>query len=745
MGHRATADDAKIGMKKEPANPMLVKKQPRRVRGSFGAPGPRAQPLAALELPPAPFKDSEVPSSAQRHRVPASKDDSAAAAPVDSARPLRVLLIEDETVGENAVSEKLGEGFRMRRTPSVVEACAVLGHDCFDVVLLDLRVRDAAAADSIARLKEACREVPIVLWDAEGDDALRLEAREDKVSGFVSRPTGRTGKLVRALHLAVEQHGHYRQFRTLLQVHPDGVLILDADERVVFANPAASALLGRAEQALIGHPFVVPINTSNGDFRIELGSGRTAEGRSADIEWDERHCRLLCLRDVTERLLAHQRIANLVNDLLTTNQKLVHQASQDPLTGLLNRRGLQEALVDELARMHRASSTVSAMLVDCDDFKGINDTLGYAMGDAALVIVANILKAALRPQDRVGRVGGDEFLVLLPATRPTEATLVGRRLLQALSAAALPPELRERRLTVSIGVDRVPIDASTIQEVISGAAAPLKVAKSSGKRGISTAGHPAMRDVAIQERHDVATVLSDARRLRIASQNIVRMVDGAVVGSELLVRGPRGELEPPSVLFALASSSNSLVAFDLNCLRASMATRMQLGRAARCHVNLNPQTLMSVPMATIFDIIGRPLRPHELCIEISEQQLVGSPMRLRECRIALRARGIDMALDDVGFGHSSLEALIVLEPDIVKIDRRFVHGVSKDVGRNRDLQRLAGVLQGLGAEIIAEGVESRSDIDALIPIGIEFGQGYFWDKPTEVRSVPGPPASERSI
>ena len=111
-------------------------------------------------------------------------------------------------------------------------------------------------------------------------------------------------------------------------------------------------------------------------------------------------------------------------------------------------------------------------------------------------------------------------------------------------------------------------------------------------------------------------------------------------------------------------------------------------------------------------------------------------MRLRECRVALRSRGIDVALDDVGFGHSSLEALIVLEPDIVKIDRRFVHGVSKDAGRARDLRRLAGVLQGLGAEVIAEGVESQADIDALMSIGIEFGQGYFWDKPREVFTYP---------
>jgi EAL domain-containing protein (putative c-di-GMP-specific phosphodiesterase class I) len=100
--------------------------------------------------------------------------------------------------------------------------------------------------------------------------------------------------------------------------------------------------------------------------------------------------------------------------------------------------------------------------------------------------------------------------------------------------------------------------------------------------------------------------------------------------------------------------------------------------------------------------------------------------------MALRAQGIGVALDRVGFGHSSLEALIVLEPDIVKVDRRLVQGVSRDAGKVRALRRLACVVQGLGAEVIAEGVESLSDIGALRRIGIELGQGYFWDTPSEI-------------
>jgi diguanylate cyclase (GGDEF)-like protein len=728
-------------MKKAPANQTSIKGHSRRPRDMLRALHHRDEVLATLELPPLLFKESEAPSSARRRRRP-TKNASNGPAATEAGKPLRVLLIEEGAPGADSVREKLGEGFRMRRVSSLVEACAALDRSHFDVALLDVRIRDAAAAESIARLKLACNEVPIVTWNTSQEDALRMAVLQAGASGFLTRPKT-TANLAHSLRAALERHHDSQQFRTLLWNHPDGVLVLDANQNVVFVNPTALDLLGQTEDALVGRPFTAPITIAGGgDFRVDIGNGRTAEVRTSEVEWQEQPCRLLCLRDVTERVLAHQRIANLVNELLMTNQKLVHQASQDPLTGLLNRRGLQEALVEELARMYRASSTLSAMLVDCDDFKGINDSLGYAMGDAALVIVANTLKSTLRPQDRVARVGGDEFLVLLPATRPTEATLVGQRLLQELSVAALPTELRQRRLTVSIGVERVPIEASTVEEVIAAAAAPLKAAKSRGKRRVSIGVANNVRDTAMNDGHDIAAILCDARRLRVASQSIVRMSDCAVIGNELLVRGPRGELEQPSVLFALASSSNSLITFDLNCLRASMAARAHLVKKTRCHVNIHPQTLIGVSLATLFDIIGRPLYPHELCVEVSEQQLVGSPMRLRDCRIALRSRGIDVALDDVGFGHSSLEALIVLEPDIVKIDRRFVHGVSNDAGRSRDLKRLAGVLQGLGAEVIAEGVESRSEVDALIQIGIESGQGYFWDKPVEVTNVVHPAVGE---
>jgi len=509
----------------------------------------------------------------------------------------------------------------------------------------------------------------------------------------------------------------------------DGFLAIDADAKVLYANDAAEALLGRLPGQLLGSTLVLPEGDGHRrDALWDLGAGLRIEWTSSPVDWQGRPARLVCLRDAAQNLSAQQRIYELVNELLELNQKLVHQAREDPLTGLLNRRGLQEVFGEELGRMHRDNSSLSALFIDCDDFKSINDHLSYAMGDSALTVVAQTLTRVLRPQDRVGRVGGDEFLVLLPATRPAEATQVGQRILHALSIASMPRALRERGLTVSIGVDLVAEDVETIEQVLLGASAPLRVAKSTGKHRVADI----QAEVGAASPSGIEAVLSDPACLRVVSQCIVRLTEEDVVGYELLVRGPPGELEAPRVLFALANSANRLAAFDLNCLRGALSARALLPAGTRCHINIHPATLIGAPISAAMEVIGPRSSRNPLCLEISERELVGSPMQLKGHRVALRDEGIEVALDDVGFGQSSLEALVVLEPDIVKIDRRFIHGISKDAGRARDLRRLVGVVQGLGARIIAEGIERAADVEHLVRMGIELGQGFLWGKPAPI-------------
>jgi EAL domain-containing protein (putative c-di-GMP-specific phosphodiesterase class I) len=123
------------------------------------------------------------------------------------------------------------------------------------------------------------------------------------------------------------------------------------------------------------------------------------------------------------------------------------------------------------------------------------------------------------------------------------------------------------------------------------------------------------------------------------------------------------------------------------------------------------------------------VQPENLCIEISEQQFIGDPTYLRDHVVTLKQHGIQVAIDDVGFGRSSLESLIILEPDIVKIDRKYVSGVAEDPAKARLLKRLVKVVQALGSELVAEGIEQRPELEMLLDLGVRYGQGWYWGKP----------------
>lgn len=157
--------------------------------------------------------------------------------------------------------------------------------------------------------------------------------------------------------------------------------------------------------------------------------------------------------------------------------------------------------------------------------------------------------------------------------------------------------------------------------------------------------------------------------------------------------------------------------------------------ASSCHVNLFPSTLIDTPTKRLLQLF-LPVEGRRFCVELSEQQFIGDPAYLREPVRELRAAGIEIAIDDVGFGRSSLEALVGLEPDVVKIDRKYVHGVARNGGRLRKLRRLAGVIGALGARAVAEGIERREDLEVVQGIGIEYGQGWLWGRPDLTPSAP---------
>lgn len=448
----------------------------------------------------------------------------------------------------------------------------------------------------------------------------------------------------------------------------------------------------------------------------------------------------LFAREVTHRVRAQERLSELAQELERSNDDLEHLAQVDPLTGLMNRRGLERFLVAESRRARRDGSTLVAILIDIDDFKAFNEVHGHHGGDRVLGEVARRLREVLRAYDGAARIGGDEFLAVLPSTRLAEARMVAERLRTIVAGEPMLLEGGEGetlpvRVTCSLGLAEVPAEASSIATLLLRTREALKKSKTLGKDRVSDEEGNA-DDLELQ----LLRIL-DEGLIQIVQQPIFDLREDTVVAYELLARGPDGPLHAPNDLFALASANDLLVRTDLVCLRKAVAAARLLPAGRRVHVNVFPQTLADRGVEAVLTILEELPGDRKVCVELNEQAFVGDPSELRKNVDALRAAGHQIALDDVGFGKSALETLIVLEPEIVKLDRRVVHGASKDPAARRTLDRIAGVVQSLRALPIAEGVEDPADCAVLLESGVRAAQGYFLARP----QVPAAPLGDRDL
>jgi len=436
------------------------------------------------------------------------------------------------------------------------------------------------------------------------------------------------------------------------------------------------------------------------------------------------------IRYAIERHRGLREMARLTKQLQAANVNLERLAIIDPLTELLNRRGLQQALSRENERLQRDATELLALLVDIDDFKGINELLGHSVGDIALREITRKLRDSVRGVDSVGRLGGDEFLLLLPKARASDATRIAERLRLKISTTSMQASTGAMKVTASIGAMMLSADLRSIDEVLTHMQGILHRSKEEGKNRVSYGGDT-FDDT--QRRHktqvDMCTSLARGDKLVTVRQAIFRLADEQIVGYEFLSRYFAGTLEMPDTFFRICSERNTVSLVDHHCLKKALEVCARMPDEGRFHVNLFPSTIIGIPTQHLLDEFPAVIPLNCFCIEISEQQLLGEPSYLIEPVRALQKAGIKIAIDDVGYGNSCVESLVLLEPDIIKIDKRCVIGVANDPIRIRHLERYVGMARQLGAEVIAEGIETKEELEILKNIGVEYGQGFLWGMP----------------
>lgn len=533
---------------------------------------------------------------------------------------------------------------------------------------------------------------------------------------------------------------------TILSSSPDYTLILDEDYRIVFCNRPNSSGEGIDFMGLSWLSLLPPEDRDVAVAMLQkAAAGKQgnlvthSSARSGERRWfdvianrvsDESGRVMVVARDIT-----HQK---------RSEERALWMARHDSLTRLPNRALLQDRL-DSMLADFRLQHTGALLLLDIDNFKVINDTLGHDAGDALLCTFGNRLRAALDDGDLVARTGGDEFAMIVSATTDEQVRAAADRIFAHLRE----PFYFEGRLlecSASIGASLIPRDGSNRSEILKAADIALYAAKSSGRAQLKLFETSMSMEV-----EDHQAMIASARRALQSEAIIphyqpkVSLRDASVVGFEALLRwrDHAGQLQGPEVLLAAFEDpalSAPLSDRMLECVLADIRWWLEEGLEFG-HVAINV-TAADFRRGSFADrLLGRlaeaEVPPSCIQIEVTETVFLGRGAGyVEEALKQLSAAGIRIALDDFGTGYASLTHLNQFPVDLLKIDRSFIG----EIGCNGDAEAIATTVVNLGhclgLEVIAEGIETRAQEAYLERVGCDTGQGFLYAEAVPGAAVP---------
>jgi diguanylate cyclase (GGDEF)-like protein len=598
----------------------------------------------------------------------------------------RLLIIDDSAFQARVMADILaGDGHETMICSSAEDALERFERDRPDLILTDLLLPGMNGFDLCHKLRsrEGGAKVPVIVITGRDDATDRLRGLSAGADAFITRdrqPREILARVRRVLELASRRD-------------------MDAREAPV------SMIFGGQT------------------WTFETSREHLAELLVSAFE-DLGSLQQQALRQQTSR--SHQ--VQLQAQIQALNTKIERLASRDPLTDLLNLRGLEQRIVQARGLDGRHTPSFTFFLVRCTNYPATNVRLGYAVGDILLREFARRITEALSPEDLVARVGGEEFLAAVPDLPVGHASILARLLHLALTQQPVALSMEALRPTAVIGFQRLRRGPGDLTELAARLHLRLELLEQESHASVLDLDEPQA-----DKTHDLEFFrrmerdLQEGRGLRTLFHPIFHLREQRIAAYEILSRGPRGFFELPQDFFRFCFDANILTQVDLQCLRLGVRAAEEMDDKVRFHVNLYPSTLLATPVDRILGFF--PSDTSRYCIEISEEQILSDPTTLVGPVAALKAAGLQVAIDDVGFGRSWLESLLLLEPDLVKIDKRTVAGIARNPSMLRALKRLIKVSLALDAEIVAEGVECVEDFAALVELGVTYGQGFLWGGP----------------
>lgn len=616
----------------------------------------------------------------------------------------------------------------------------------FDIVVPGASLEAREVATCLETFRHTLRELAAMRADLESqveDRTRRLSEANRELADKLARLTATEREL--------------RLYKQVFENTAEAIVITELDGTIVDVNDAYSAITGYSRADVVGrNPRITNSGLHDAAFYGAMWRDIIENGRWVGEIWDKRRNgqvfpKLLSISTVFDsehKPVNYVGVFTDISELKEAEKNLEQLAYFDRLTGLPNRRLLQDRIEHTIALSKRSGRHGALFFVDMDHFKRVNDTLGHQVGDQLLVDVATRLKGCVRASDTVGRLAGDEFVVLAyelpedPDQAAVQARMVGAKIIRTLED---PYELegKEFHCSCSIGVILFRGDGTGLEGLLAKADTAMYEAKKAGRNTLR------FFDPVMQHNLQARVALENSLRAAVREERFCLHLQPqfdarqGIVGVEALIRWndpERGQV-PPVEFIPLAEEIHLIQEIGrwvLNQACRKLKAWEGDSRLARLSmaVNISGQHFARKDFVDeVHDIVSRHgIRPSQLKLELTESVVMGSLDESVAKMRQLQAMGIRLAMDDFGTGYSSLAYLRRLPFDQIKIDRSFVSHMLENQNDRfivRAVLTMAGIL---GIEAVAEGVETREQQDILVAMGCRQFQGYYFSRPLPIEA-----------
>jgi diguanylate cyclase (GGDEF)-like protein len=672
----------------------------------------------------------------------------------------RLLLIDGDPCNAKVVREALADSrdgpFEVEWVTRLSDGLDRLGRSGIRAVLLNMFLRDSKGIGTFEKLQLAAPQTPVLVLTALDDEDLARQAAEDGAQDYLRMDHLDSYSLPQALRNLIDRKAveealfvETQRAQVTLNAIGDAVIGTDTSSHVTYLNLVAESMTGWSLEEASGQPLAEVFRVVDGVTREPVRNPVTLAVQHNKTVDPIPNC-LLLRRDGFESGIEdtasaiHDRGGQVIGAVVVFHHVNPERAislqiaQHDFLTKLPNRLLLNDRLTQAISFARRRSSRLAVLFLDLDRFKAVNDTLGHAIGDQLLQSVAERLVICVRRSDTVSRHGGDEFVVLLSQVEHAEDAAVSAR--KMITALAMPHSIGEQALqiTASIGVSIYPDDGQDVEELIRGADAAMYRAKGTGGNSYEFLGSELT--VRSAERQSFEGDLRDAlerQQFVLHYQPKMNLETGAITGVEALLRWrhPVRGLVPPVHFIPFAEASRLMVPIGQWVLREACGqARAWLDAGLRTGpmaVNISSAEFRHRDFLQNLRAILEDTRlgARHLELELTEGALMQHPQSTTVVLRALKAVGVQLAIDNFGTGYSSLSQLKRLPIDALKVDQSFVKGITTDPDDAPIVSAAISMGKNLKQRVVAEGVETREQLTFLQAQHCGEGQGYYFSQP----------------